>query len=373
MRRQLIVYTLVVIAVAAIIIAINFKLLAGISEQGRSDNAIYVMNADGSGPRRLTEYGNVEKAAWSPDSNRIAFLFRSKGLRAGDDLYVMSADGSRKIKLNGNISGSVMGFDWSPDSSQIVFAIRLTDGFTSGSNQGTYIINADGTNLKKLICDRDVNFMKWSPDGGQIAFRVDNDRRHELYTMSPDCSDINRITDFSSYNSDIIPIFYWSPDGSKIALNLIHVTNELLVIDRNGSDSVKIVSGDELRGIIGWTPDSSKILFLQQNSEEMDIHIIDADGSSEANLTANLDDSITDPMLSPDGGRLLFSSGRNDYSNNEITNLDIYVIDIDRSALVQLTRHQRNNYSNRGAIWSPDGSKILFLTIRNSTVKRSKP
>ncbi len=260
--------------------------------------------------------------------------------------------------------------DWSPDSSQIVFTNRVTDDWhpTSGGKWSIYIINADGTNLKQLIDDQEAYLINWSPDSSQIAFRSGNVGGHELYTISPDGSNVTRLTDFSSYSSSVIPIFYWSPDGSKIAFSVILETSEVFIINSDGSNPVKIMSDDGHRGVIGWTPDSGKVLFLQQNSGETDIHIIDTDGSNETNLTANLDDFTIDPILSPDGQRLLFSSDRNDYSDNGISNLDIYVMNIDGSTLTQLTRYKRQNYSNTDAAWSPDGSKILFFTIRKSSI-----
>jgi TolB protein len=336
-------------------------------DSGAYDSALQVINADGSGLKRLTDYGNIEKAAWSPDGSRIAFLFSPVGDWAGNDLYVMSPDGSNKIKLNRYISGGIKEFDWSPDSSQIIFTSSAIDDSPpiGGGNQSTYIINTDGTNPKQLIDDREIHLINWSPDGNRIVFREGSVGRHELYTMNPEGSNVIQLTDFSSYDSNIIPLLHWSPDGSRIAFNVIHDTTELFVIDSDGSNPVIIVSDDGHRGVIGWTPDSSKVLFLQQYSGGMDIHIINADGSNETNLTANLDDVIGDPMLSPDGQRLLFSSDRNDLSDNGINNLDIYVMDIDGSVIMRLTRYQRSNYSNRGAIWAPDCSKILFETRRH--------
>ncbi len=110
MRRQLLVYSLIAITIGVVLFATNFKLLGGISEYGGADNAIHVMNADGSSVKRTTSYGQNSMAVWSPDSSKIAFLFSPRYDRDGDDLYVMSTDGVDKVKLNDTISGSVKGF-----------------------------------------------------------------------------------------------------------------------------------------------------------------------------------------------------------------------------------------------------------------------
>ena len=64
---------------------------------------IYVMNADGSGPTRLTK--NPESDAypvWSADGSRIAFQSERDG---NYEVYVMNADGSRQTNLTDNPAG----------------------------------------------------------------------------------------------------------------------------------------------------------------------------------------------------------------------------------------------------------------------------
>src|SRR5688572_32312795 len=59
---------------------------------------IAVINADGSGYRRLTtapEYDGL--ARWSPDGKRIAFL---SGDQRQDFLYIMDSDGGRKSRIS---------------------------------------------------------------------------------------------------------------------------------------------------------------------------------------------------------------------------------------------------------------------------------
>ena len=60
---------------------------------------IYVMNADGSGQRRLTNYAGTDvDPAWSPDGRMIAFE-RGTEPRNIDQVFVMTADGGRPAPL----------------------------------------------------------------------------------------------------------------------------------------------------------------------------------------------------------------------------------------------------------------------------------
>ena len=85
---------------------------------GASIFEVHMMNADGSGPRRLTRNaGQVHDGAigahprWSPDGNQIAFV---SGRDGNADIYVMNADGSGQRNLTRNARGHDTVFAWSP-------------------------------------------------------------------------------------------------------------------------------------------------------------------------------------------------------------------------------------------------------------------
>ena len=96
----------------------------------RTDDAkagLWVMNADGSNPRQLTRYAG-SNPAWSPDGRRIAFR--------SFDLFVVNADGSglRRLARNGSAPA------WSPDGRTIAFL----------HNREVHIVKADGSDERRL-------------------------------------------------------------------------------------------------------------------------------------------------------------------------------------------------------------------------------
>ena len=109
------------------------------------------MNADGSGQRRLTRNGARDFApAWSPDGQKIAFERQRKtrcgrshgcGGASAFEVDVMNADGSGQRRLTSKAARSHC---WSLDGRKIAF-ISKRDG-----NREIYVMNADGSGQRIL-------------------------------------------------------------------------------------------------------------------------------------------------------------------------------------------------------------------------------
>jgi Tol biopolymer transport system component len=94
-------------------------------ERGGERNlaALFVVDADGSGLRRLTPWiADVGTPEWSPDGARIAFNVADHGLGSGrTQIHVVDADGSGRAALTDDRSSSSFWPTWSPDGSAIIF------------------------------------------------------------------------------------------------------------------------------------------------------------------------------------------------------------------------------------------------------------
>ena len=106
-----------------------------------ADSDIYVMNADGSGTRKLTHNALLNaEPAWSPDGRKIAFRSTRNGNR---DIYVMNADGSGERNLTRNAAWDSRP-SWSPDGRKIAF-VSNRDGRLEA-----HVMNADGSGQRSL-------------------------------------------------------------------------------------------------------------------------------------------------------------------------------------------------------------------------------
>ncbi len=89
-------------------------------EQHSDGWALYVVNADGSGLRRLTRgAGEHTDASWSPDGRSVVFSSTSGGLEV-PQVFVMPADGGRPVRVTRN-NGYDGAPSWSPDGRWIAF------------------------------------------------------------------------------------------------------------------------------------------------------------------------------------------------------------------------------------------------------------
>jgi len=129
---------------------------------------IWLIRPDGTGARPLTHDGGSAEPTWSPDGKRIAFD-RYNGASGRSDLYLMNADGTgshtvASITSRFNISRPA----WSPDGRTIAFIANA--GMLSGGAFG--LIGADGTRFEPINSGYALDAPAWSPDGKWIVFEV---------------------------------------------------------------------------------------------------------------------------------------------------------------------------------------------------------
>ena len=238
---------------------------------------IYVMDADGYGPTRLSDVGY--SPVWSPDGSRIAF---QRSGDSGSGIYVMNADGSGVTRLSAD-SAQHGEPAWSPDGGKIAFSALgpSRDPDVEWLVSHIYVMNADGSGITQLTADSapDVS-PTWSPDGGKIAF---SRSARGISIMNADGSGITSITEGSASVSDQEPA--WSPDGTRIAFTRSSGgQNDIYVMNVDGSQVRKLSNSAGQETSPAWSPDGTKIAFSGQLGD-YEIYVVNADGSRERRLT----------------------------------------------------------------------------------------
>ncbi len=170
-----------------------------------NDFRLYIMNADGSNARLLTDQKDFNPV-WSPDGKRIAFSWMwMKDPKKGGAFAVctINADGSNRQCLT-DPQGNNVAPAWSPDGKSIIFS-SVREG-----KADVYIMDANGKNEYRLSTTGNNALAAWSPDGKSIVFTSDRDGNPEVYIMNADGKNEQRLT--VSPGSDLYPS--WQPAGT---------------------------------------------------------------------------------------------------------------------------------------------------------------
>jgi len=248
---------------------------------GENHDQICLMNADGSGQRRLTSDSSLEHfySSLAPDGNSVVFSTNQSG---NFEIYEMDLKGNQTRLTFG--FGDLYAPEISPDGRRIVFA----NG--SGQYSSIWVMDRDGSNPHEIFSNygSDAVDPTWSPDGMQILFAlgVGNDR--QLFIMNRDGTNVRLVSSTfrTRGRSD------WSPDGRTIAAYSGDPwMREIFLMRTDGSDLHQISSGGNVQAP-SFSPDGQWIAFTgyidrMQDEEGCEIYIMRLDGSDVRRLTNN--------------------------------------------------------------------------------------
>ena len=291
----------------------------------RRQSDLWIMNADGTRSRFLTEGSGAE---WSPDGTRLAFT--RQGQPRGTQVFVrwMDAEGATtQITRVEETPGSVT---WTPDGKSILFTMtsstpvswpikmpprpegakwteapRIVEslnyradrrGFVDPSHTHIFIVPAEGGTPRQLTQGpHDYPSFSLTPDGKEVVFSANRDedreraqrqyRQSEVYALNLDTGALRPLTTRSG--PDTSPVV--SPDGRWVAYlgyddtTDTYIDNELYVVGINGQGTRHMTpSFDRSPSDLTWAPDSNGIYFSADDRGSRNLHYAPLDGPIRA-------------------------------------------------------------------------------------------
>jgi Tol biopolymer transport system component len=279
---------------------------------------LYLINANGTQAEFLTAAPDMIASVdpqWSHDGKMLIFSGAPTIDSATQSkVYIYALEGPFKgmtLDIGYGISP-----DWSPNDRQIVYA--TVGGNPVGAQPGIWIMDADGTHRRWVS---EGLLPHWSPNGKQVL-----------------CYDANRngisLIDIATGDSEPLLVATgwqvrranWSPDGKRLVFTGEQGGKDhIATIDTKDHSKVAILytSNDaniELLGPPAWSPDGQRIVFVEQDKVsnaprswwQSYLYSMPADGSNSPTLLEEkkVGNINRGPVFSPDGSKLVFSSER---------------------------------------------------------------
>jgi dipeptidyl aminopeptidase/acylaminoacyl peptidase len=244
----------------------------------------------------------------------------------------------------------------SPSGAQVLYSLRTTDVAKNSRSTVTYIIPATGGAPRQFpSATVKATEARWSPDGKWVAYTSGD----QLWVVAADGSNPRKLTDLNGGVSGPV----WSPTGDKIAVvsgvypdcadNACNVARQA----KEDSSKVKAHVTDNLmyRHWNAWAPNTRAHLF-----------VVSLNGGAPVDVTSGARfDVPPGPFggsegyaFSPDGRELAYTAKDQGREDAWSTDINLYTVPVTGGASTVITKEQRGADVN--PVYSPDGKWIIY-------------
>lgn len=330
-------------------------------EKGENVSSLYRISTLGGEAQKLVH--DVDSAiTFSPDGKKLAFL-RGYLKTKEQSLIVVSSDGGAEEQiLTRKAPAYMLNPVWRPDGKAIAFAVSSSD------DQG-YFIHIDEVRLedkaeRKISSERwrSLTRFAWTADGGGLVMAA-RDRASppgtpmQIWHVSYPNGEARKISnDLNEYGAMSL-----SADSRVMLAELRSVTSNVWVAPAADLNRAQQITPENAAGADGvaWTADG-RIIYPSLERENIDLWIINADGSGKKQVTNNPNADLF-PSVTADNRYIVFESNRG-------TGWGIWRINLDGSNPTEIL----GNVGRSNPRLSPDSRWIVYTTQASGNAQISK-
>jgi TolB protein len=206
-------------------------------------------------------------------------------------LGLVSSGGSL---LNADLHQRASAPTWDPANQRVAFYGE--PGIAQGT--GVWIINVPSGELKLLYAVDHIHNMSWSPDGSKLALEVGPPGvTHQIFVLDAETG--MELSRFAGEQPT------WGPKGQELVIKSCAPECGLWRVGFDGT-SGRLLTPGSTDSYPTWSPDGQTIVYTSRaQTGDWEIYRLDLDSTTPVNLT-NRAGSDTTPIFSPDGREIYF-------------------------------------------------------------------
>jgi eukaryotic-like serine/threonine-protein kinase len=321
---------------------------------------IWIRLLAGGAPLQVTrDDADHEAPRWMPDSSTLVYYSPGSESGAGS-LWQVSALGGPARRVAPSIGGGDVSHDgrrvalFGPVHGEMALVVAALDGSTSRAIQAL---------SPELVYD----CPRWSPDDRLISFQ----RTGKSFDTGLDVVASTGGERRTLARAEWMRGHAWLPDGSAVVYSSsigstmpYPPTNNLRIIDRDGSDDRQLTFGDV--SYLEPDIDASGRLLASRVRNKSDVWRFPIDGAPEANTRAaervtRQTGQIQAPSIDPHGREIVYVSDNGGHSN-------LWVAAVDGSPGRQITFERDPGVTVALPVWSPTGIRIAFVRAHDARI-----
>ncbi len=238
--------------------------------------------------------------SWSPDGKTLAYACSDQ--HRGSNFWLVDADGTNPRKILKNKAARSL--SWRADSKGFVFAMAHTvDLYNSYDDVYQYDIANDS--LKMLTNGKRARDPVFTPDGSRLLVVTNEAQDNAVKYLTVDGEFRPLIPDDHAHTQYGTPEY--SPDGSLIAMSVWRDgQRDLWIYTADGAPVERVTNDTAIDRDPSWSPDGRWLYFASDRSGVPNIYALDREGRGIFQVS-NVLTGAYGPSVHPDGTRLAFN------------------------------------------------------------------